>query len=152
MKATTKKNKMQTIKHLFHINSSIESVFEALTDVKKLKCWYTSEITGSAKKGGEIVFRFGEISFTAKVTKFIHNEALEWKTVDASIPLVNHIMAFHLDTNADKTRVRFEHVGFESQDDGYANMNYSWAKYLESLRQYCQKGIGEGFGTTHYRS
>ena len=29
---------------------------------------------------------------------------------------------------------------------------FSWAKYLESLRQYCQNGVGEGFGTKYYRS
>ena len=143
---------MHTIKHLFHINSSIESVFEALTDVDKLKYWYTSKVTGSAKKDQKIFFHFGDINITVQVTKFVLNQSLEWKAIDASIPVTNHVMSFHLDKNVDKTRVRFEYVGFESQDDGFANMNFSWAKYLESLRQYCQNGIGEGFGTKHYRS
>ena len=37
-------------------------------------------------------------------------------------------------------------------DDSYSNMNYSSAKYLESLRQYCQTGNGEAFGSPSYRS
>ena len=55
---------MHKIKHLFHINSSIESVFEALTDVDELKCWYTSKVFGNAKKDQKIVFHFGEINVT----------------------------------------------------------------------------------------
>jgi hypothetical protein len=37
-------------------------------------------------------------------------------------------------------------------DDSYANMNFSSGKYLESLRQFCQTGIGEAFGSDRYRS
>ena len=41
---------------------------------------------------------------------------------------------------------------FSEKNDLYAGINYSWGKYLESLRQYIQIGISEGFGTEKYRS
>lgn len=66
--------------------------------------------------------------------------------------MVGHSFRFDFDENDGKTRARFAHLGFDAQDDMYANMNYSLAKYLESLRQYCQTGIGEAFGSEHYRS
>jgi hypothetical protein len=47
--------------------------------------------------------------------------------------------------------VRYTYEGFGEMDDSYANMNYSSAKYLESLRQYCQTGNGEAFGSSSYR-
>ena len=61
-------------------------------------------------------------------------------------------MKYELDENDGKTRVRFTYEGFDVMDDSYANMNYSSAKYLESLRQYCQTGKGEAFGSPSYRS
>ena len=54
--------------------------------------------------------------------------------------------------NDKKTRVRFSQDGFEFLDDFYANMNFSSSKYLESLRQFCQKGSSEAFGSKGYRS
>ena len=61
-------------------------------------------------------------------------------------------MKYDLDENDGKTRVRYTYEGFKDIDDSFANMNYSSAKYLESLRQFCQKGIGEAFGSENYRS
>ena len=56
-------------------------------------------------------------------------------------------MKYELDENDGKTRVRYSYNGFSEMDDSYANMNFSSAKYLESLRQFCQKGVGEAFGS-----
>jgi hypothetical protein len=61
-------------------------------------------------------------------------------------------MKYDLDENDGKTRVRYAYEGFLDLDDAFANMNYSSAKYLESLRQFCQKGVGEAFGSENYRS
>ena len=65
---------------------------------------------------------------------------------------IGHLMKYDLDENDGKTRVRYSYEGFSEIDDSYANMNYSSAKYLESLRQYCQAGKGEAFGSPSYRS
>ena len=51
-----------------------------------------------------------------------------------------------------KQSIRYSYEGFEEMDDAYANMNYSSGKYLESLRQFCQTGIGEAFGSGTYRA
>ena len=67
------------------------------------------------------------------------------------MPIEGHTMTYSLDENDGKTRVRFTHEGFETADDSMANMNFSSAKYLESLRQYCQTGNGEAFGSERYR-
>ena len=61
-------------------------------------------------------------------------------------------MKYDLDENNGKTRVRYSYEGFEEMDDAYANMNYSSGKYLESLRQFWQTGIGEAFGSETYRA
>ena len=50
-------------------------------------------------------------------------------------------MKYDLDENDGKTRVRYTYEGFSDIDDAFANMNYSSAKYLESLRQFFQTGV-----------
>jgi len=93
---------------------------------------------------------FAEFKF--KVIALTQNESVHLKVVESKFDNLGHIMKYDLDENNGKTRVRFTHDGFEEMDDFYANMNYSSAKYLESLRQYCQTGKGEAFGSSSYRA
>ena len=62
------------------------------------------------------------------------------------------LFKYDLDENDGKTRVRYTYEGFSEMNDSYSNMNYSSGKYLESLRQFCQTGIGEAYGSSNYRS
>ena len=142
-----------TIKHLFHIKSPIDEVFDALTDIQKLQKWYTTETSGDSKLNGNINFRFGEIDFKIQIIEYVKNKKITWECVDTTLDaLIGQKYTYELDDNDDKTRVRYSQSAFEDQDDFYANMNYSVGKYLESLRQFCQSGISEGFGSDGYRS
>ena len=137
-----------------HINSPKEKVFKALTNSNELSKWYTTVVKGEFKLNEIISFEFvnfAEIKF--KVIALTQNESVHLKVVESTFDnLLGHIMKYDLDENNGKTRVRFTHDGFEEMDDFYANMNYSSAKYLESLRQYCQTGKGEAFGSSSYRA
>jgi uncharacterized protein YndB with AHSA1/START domain len=145
---------MIPIKLLMHINSPKEKVFKALTNSNELSKWYTTVVKGEFKLNEIISFEFvnfAEIKF--KVIALTQNESVHLKVVESTFDnLLGHIMKYDLDENNGKTRVRFTHDGFEEMDDFYANMNYSSAKYLESLRQYCQTGKGEAFGSSSYRA
>ena len=142
-----------TIKHLFHINSPVENVFNALSDIEKLKKWYTTETSGESKLNGIINFRFGEIDFKIQILEYEKNKKITWECIATSLDaLIGQKYTYELDQNADKTRVRYSQSAFEDQDDFYANMNFSTGKYLEGLRQFCQTGASEGFGSEGYRS
>lgn len=141
-----------TINHLFHINAPVEKVFKAVTNIDDLKAWYTTEVTGVSELHGVIEFKFGGVDFHTKVIEMVANEKLVLECIATSLPLVGHKISYILDQNDEKTRVRFTQEGFEENDDFFANMNFSMAKYLESLRQYCQKGTSEAFGSEGYRS
>ena len=141
-----------TIHHLLHINSPIDKVFTALTSIEELKLWYTTEVQGSSKLNEIIEFKFGGIDFHTKVIELIANEKIVMECVATSLPLVGQKVTYELDQNDEKTRVRFSQDGFDELDDFYANMNFSASKYLESLRQFCQNGTSEAFGSKGYRS
>jgi uncharacterized protein YndB with AHSA1/START domain len=145
---------MIPIKLLMHINSPKEKVFKALTNSNELSKWYTTVVKGEFKLNEIISFEFVNFAeFKFKVIALTQNESVHLKVVESTFDnLLGHIMKYDLDENNGKTRVRFTHDGFEEMDDFYANMNYSSAKYLESLRQYCQTGKGEAFGSSSYRS
>lgn len=136
-----------------HINSPKEKVFKSLTNSNELSKWYTTVVKGEFKLNETITFEFVNFAeFKLKVILLTQNESVHLKVVESKFDNLGHIMKYDLDENNGKTRVRYTHDGFEEMDDFYANMNYSSAKYLESLRQYCQTGKGEAFGSSSYRA
>ena len=144
---------MIPIKLLMHINSTKEKVFKALTESNELSEWYTTVVNGKFKLNQIISFEFVNFAkFKFKVIAIIQNESVYLEIVESEFDNVGHMMKYDLDENDGKTRVRYTYEGFDEMDDSYANMNYSSAKYLESLRQYCQTGKGEAFGSSSYRA
>ena len=142
---------LYSIKHLFHINSPKEKVYEAITSLKGLSNWWTTNVTGGTDPGQILQFRFGEFGNDLKVTSLMPNESVTWECVAGAPDWIGTKITFNLDTNDGKTRVRFEHSGWKETGDFYAAVCFSWARYLESLRQFCQTGKGEAFGSEGYR-
>ena len=144
---------MVPIKLLLHINSPKEKVFKALTESSELSKWYTTIVNGIFNLNEIITFEFVNFAeFKFKVVVLVPNESIHLEIVESKFDNTGHLMKYDLDENDGKTRVRYTYEGFSEMDDSYANMNYSSAKYLESLRQYCQVGKGEAFGSPSYRS
>lgn len=136
------------IKHLFHISASKQKVFEAVSTINGLSNWWSVKTTGSDSVNGIIQFRFGEMGGPdMKVTEAKSPEKLSWECVASPHSWVGHTFTFALDDNDGKTRVRFSHDGWAEQDDFYAICSFTWGRYMESLRQYCQTGKGEAFGS-----
>ena len=144
---------MVPIKLLLHINSPKERVFKALTESSELSKWYTTIVNGIFNLNEIITVEFVNFAeFKFKVVVLVPNESIHLEIVESKFDNTGHLMKYDLDENDGKTRVRYTYEGFSEMDDSYANMNYSSAKYLESLRQYCQVGKGEAFGSPSYRS
>ena len=144
---------MIPIKLLLHINSPKEKVFKALTESSELSKWYTTIVNGIFNLNEIITVEFVNFAeFKFKVVELVPNESIHLEIVESKFDNTGHLMKYDLDENDGKTRVRYTYEGFSEMDDSYANMNYSSAKYLESLRQYCQVGKGEAFGSSSYRS
>ena len=143
---------MHSIKHLLHINDSKEKVFEAISTIKGLSEWWTTNTKGDASPGGLIDFNFGEHEGPQmKVVEAVPNEKLTWECASRPAGWIGHVFTFQLDENEGKTRLRFSQDGWAEQDDFYASCSFSWARYMESLRQLCQTGRGEAFGSEGYR-
>jgi len=137
---------MYCIKHLYHIDASKEDVFKALTTIEGLSQWWTVQTYGNPEIEGVIEFRFGEQHFIKiKVEALIENNIVQWKCIDGASDWINTIISFELDTNENKTRLRFKHNYWPTHNDFFASCSFSWARYLESLRQLLEKGKGSPF-------
>ena len=138
-----------TIDHLMHINAPISNVFKAISKAENLKQWYTTDVVENTDKTK--TFKWGEMFLILKCTE-IENEKITWEFLESSMPIESLYMTYELSENEGKTRVKFSYGNFSEKSDFYANQNFSSAKYLESLRQFCQTGNGEAFGSDSYRS
>jgi len=142
---------MYSIKHVFHIKASNEKVFEAISTIDGLSNWWTTDTEGGTAVGDTIQFRFGGGGPQMKVIESVPGKKLVWECVGGADGWIGHTFTFALDENDGKTRVRFSQDGWTEQEDFYASCNFSWARYMESLRQFCQTGRGEAFGSEGYR-
>ena len=142
---------MASIKNLFHIAAPKGKVYTALSTIDGLSNWWTTQTSGDSKVDGIIQFRFGEGGPDMKVKEMKPNESVIWECVAGPEDWLGNIFTFNLDENEGKTRVRFEQAGWKEANDFYAACSFSWGRYMESLRQYCQAGKGEAFGSEGYR-
>jgi uncharacterized protein YndB with AHSA1/START domain len=142
---------MTSIKNLFHITAPKEKVYKAISTIEGLSNWWTTETTGESKVGGIIQFHFGGQGPHMKVKELIPNESVTWECVGGAEEWVGNTFTFKLDENEGKTRVRFEQAGYKEANDFYASCSFSWGRYMESLRQYCQTGKGQAFGSENYK-
>ena len=138
---------MASIKHLFHIDAPRQKVYEAISTIEGLKNWWTRQTTGGSQPGDVIAFRFGEPGMDFKVSGLKKDVEVSWECVAGFDDWIGTTITFQLDENDSKTRVRFSHDGWKITNDHYAGCNFSWGRYMESLRQYCQTGEGAPFGS-----
>jgi len=143
---------MTTIKHLFHIDAPQEKVYQALTTIDGLSNWWTKYTSGETALREIIEFSFGTPLITKmKVISLVPDQLVRWECIDGLDDWKKTIVSFQLGQNEGKTLVRFEHDKWKKANDLYAACSFSWSRYLESLRQLCQTGNGQAFGTEGYR-
>lgn len=141
-----------SIKKLFHIKATRDKVFKAISGKEGLSSWWTTQVSGDGSPGGVLQFDFGEMQGPKmKIIELVPGEKVSWECVSSEHGWEGNRFYFLLDDHEGMTRVRFSHDGWNEQDDFYAACCFSWGRYMESLRQYCQTGTGEAFGSEGYR-
>lgn len=137
---------MVSIRHIFHIDASIELVYDRIRTIAGLKEWWTINTQGEDKVGKTIELRFQEdIGMDFLVEKLEPFKIIKWKCTWGHPEWIGTEIQFLLSESEEKVRVEFNHNGWEKSSDFYASCNFSWARYFLSLRQLCEKGKGEPF-------
>jgi uncharacterized protein YndB with AHSA1/START domain len=136
---------MADIVHLVPIQASPQSVYEAITTEEGLKSWWTDDVSAEPREGSTATFRFegGQVAFRMNVDKLEPAEAVEW-SVEAPAPpeWEETRVTWRLQPDDGNTRLLFGHRDWASIENSFAAINYNWAYYLTSLKEYLEKGEG----------
>ena len=137
---------MQSIKHTFHIDTSFEKVYSALTTIEGLSGWWTTDTVGGEELGDALYFTFGEYAtFEMQIALLDPNKLISWKFVNGNPDWEGTYITFVLSENDNKVMVEFVHEEFKDDYANIGNINFSWGRYLSSLRDFCEIGSGQPF-------
>jgi uncharacterized protein YndB with AHSA1/START domain len=139
---------MAEIHQLVGIKASPAKVYSALATKKGLKGWWTKDVRGSEKKGGELEFWFDDMVQPMKVLDTRRNRSVRWKP-RGGYGFGGEIL-FKLERKKGETIVRFTHKGWRKQDFFFAFVSTKWATFLLSLKDYMEKGRGRPFPRDTY--
>lgn len=137
---------MADILHLVPIQASPQAIYEALTTEEGLASWWTDDVAAEPREGSTAVFRFegGQVAFRMHVERLQAGEAVEWRVEDPAPPEWSGTrVTWHLRPGeGGETHLLFGHRGWETTENSFPAINYNWAYYLTSLKEYMEKGEG----------
>jgi hypothetical protein len=127
----------------------LPTAWRALTDPAGLAGWWSTKLdTTRVAVGTRLHWTFGgDFNPVMEITRLDQNRLLEWRCVAGHTNWNDNVFRFELaPLNASRVRLRFwQDYAVELADDDYGIYNFNWGYYLESLRLYCETGIGKPF-------
>lgn len=137
---------MPDIKHLLSINAPAETVYNAVTTQEGVAGWWTTENTTSNEVGGDAEFTFGDrYHDRMRILALEPGRRVEWECLEGDPEWVGTTFVFDLEPVEGATRLRFSHSGWREATDFFANCNFHWGFYLQSLKDYCEGEPGKPF-------
>ena len=123
-------------------SSSLDDAYQALTTIKGLSGWWTSDTRGESRAGGIIQFRFGAGGFDMKVLELDSARRVEWLVVGGPQEWLGTKVIFELRQEADWTIVLFKHQGWKEPVEFMHHCSTKWAVFLLSLKSLLETGKG----------
>jgi len=135
---------MPEILHLFNIKTTDASkVFNAITTMKGLAGWWTTETTATPEVNTIATFKFLPNSYDEmKVIHLEKNKRVEWLCIKGDPQWIDTKITFNIEPSDDSINLRFSHTGWRKITDFYAVCNFHWGLYLRSLKTYVETGKG----------
>lgn len=122
-----------------------EEVFRALSEPEGLRGWWTTAVEGNGEVGETLIFRFegGQVEMRMGVAEKEAPTSLEWTVEEPSPPEWEGTkVTWDLHGEGGQTQLSFAHRNWQSTEGSFAAINYNWAWYLTSLKEYVEKGEG----------
>lgn len=133
------------IRHEVGIKASQEAVYQALTEVKKLAAWWTSDTRGEGTKVGDVLeFWFGDFCQKFEVVKLHPGELVRWKATQKETmeEWAGTEVSFDLSADEAQCWVAFAHSGWREDTGMFAHCSTKWAVFMLSLKDLLEKGKG----------
>ncbi len=136
---------MADILHLVPIEASPEEIYDALTKGEGLRAWWTTDVDAEPAVGSPAEFRFegGQVVMHMRVERLEPGEAVSWSVQDPAPPEWDGTeITWNIVPGEGATNLLFGHRGWKATDGSFPAINYNWAYYLTSLKDYLEKGGG----------
>ncbi len=130
------------ILHRVGIQSTPSAVYEALSTIRGLSDWWTSDTKGEAGVGGVVQFRFPLGGFDMKVVELDPEKRVLWHVVEGPPEWIGTKISWVLRHEGDHTVVLFKHQGWKEPVEFMHHCSTKWATYLMSLKALVETGKG----------
>lgn len=161
---------MPNIRHEVFIGAPVGKIYEALTTSQGLAAWWTPGTI--AKTDAIFRFPFGDGYFKEmKITNQKPLETVEWLCLAGAEEWIGTTIAFRLEAGEKDillashheikdqlqqsptnfgTIVMLHHDNWKSYSPLFAECNYTWGRFLGSLKLFCESGQGKPWPKQHF--
>lgn len=133
---------MTAIRHNVVIKATPDKVYEAVTTQKGIESWWCKTTTAKPALGFVNIFIFGQYRNEMKVSDLSPNKRTEWECIDSIDEWIGTRISFDLEEKNGNTLLRFVHGDWRAVTDTFADCNYNWALFMQSLKSFCETGTG----------
>jgi hypothetical protein len=142
--------KSQNFTATFTVDQTPDEAFAAINNVRG---WWSGEIEGSTDKlGEEWTYRYKDIHYSKqRITELTPGKKVVWLVLDGYLNFVadktewtGTTITFEISKKADKTEVRFTHLGLVPEIECFDACSNAWGSYINgSLRNLITTGKGK---------
>ncbi len=140
---------MVEILHQVTIEAPSRKVYEALTQQAGIEGWWSQTATVKPEVGHTNIIEFygGQARFELKVDQLDNGEFVKWSVQQIVGPpdWKGTYITWKLEESDGKTTLHFGHHNFASTEGSYAMVNFSWAGYIKSLKDFVETGQGDPY-------
>ncbi len=133
--------------HEIVIRASPDDIYQALTDLKKLAHWWTTDTREESRVGKTLEFWFGGLcGATMEVTALKPDELVRWRAIDPSIPdWVGTDLEFKIFRQDGQNLLHLRHSNWREDAKMFPHCSMGWATYLLSLKEFVETGKGRPY-------
>ena len=140
---------MVDIIHRIGIRATADRVYKAVSTPEGLGSWWTEDVKGDEKVGGNIEFIFRSASgeeigkMNMKITELNDSKNVKWKCTEGPEEWIGTDITFDLSQQDDQVILLFGHRNWKEAVEFTAHCSMKWAVFLLSLREYVETGKGK---------
>lgn len=130
--------------HEILVHASPREVFEAVTDVKKLAHWWTTDVRGEPGCGKLLEFWFsGFCGAIMEVTSLQPESLVQWRAVGGgATEWLGTELEFRIFLRDGRTLLHFRHSKWAENATHFPHCSLGWAIFLMSLKEFVETGKG----------
>ena len=119
------------------VNQTPKQVFNAINNPQD---WWSGEIKGSTHKlNDEFTYRYKEFHFSKqRIVEMIPDQKVVWLVTESQINYVENKrewtdtkISFEISKESSKTRLRFTHLGLDSNIECFDSCSNSWSQLIQ---------------------